>query len=139
MIYIPFEEEVSSFFQKEKTSEKVQKSIDLAELEQENELIENGYHVKTGLKIAPGFDLVKANCTVCHSAKLITQNKASREGWEQMIDWMQKTQGLWELGENEARILDYLAEHYAPEKKGRRENLNIKEIEWYILDLETGE
>lgn len=98
--------------------------------------VENGIHLQTGLVYAPGFDLVKANCTVCHSAKLVTQNRANREGWIQMIEWMQETQGLWDLGENQDRIVHYLASHYAPEEKGRRENLNLKEVEWYILNLD---
>ena len=53
-----------------------------------------------------------------------------------MIDWMQATQGLWELGDNEPIILDYLATHYAPEEVGRRANLDVEEIGWYILELE---
>lgn len=74
----------------------------------------------TGLVQAPGFDTVKANCTVCHSARLITQSRASRDGWLEMIRWMQTTQNLWPLGPNEPIILDYLSEHYAPEASGRR-------------------
>jgi len=85
----------------------------------------------TGLVIDDALPLVIGNCTACHSAKLITQNRASREGWKNMIVWMQETQKLWDLGENEDQILDYLAEHYAPEAEGRRKNL--KNIEWYDL------
>jgi hypothetical protein len=77
----------------------------------------------TGLVIAPGFDLVKVQCTVCHSAALITQSRASREGWLAMIRWMQESQGLWPLGANEAPILDYLATHYPPSSSGRRRPL----------------
>ena len=75
---------------------------------------------KTGLVIAPGFDVVSVQCTVCHSALLVTQNRASREGWLNMIRWMQETQGLWSLGEQEAVVLDYLAEYYGPQHLGRR-------------------
>lgn len=78
-----------------------------------------------------GLELVKTHCTSCHSAKLIVQNRATREGWLNMIRWMQQTQNLWDLGENEEMILNYLTTHYAPEEKGRRENL--KDIEWYEL------
>jgi len=67
---------------------------------------------------------------------LVTQNRATREGWKEMIIWMQATQGLQDLGENEKPILDYLAKHYAPEELGRRANLNVDEIEWYILELD---
>jgi mono/diheme cytochrome c family protein len=79
-----------------------------------------------------GLELVKIHCTSCHSAKLIVQNRATREGWRSMIRWMQQTQNLWDLGENEEKILDYLSTHYPPEEKGRRENL--KDIEWYDLE-----
>lgn len=88
--------------------------------------------VETGLVLDAGWQLVKANCTGCHSSALVTQNRATREGWEGMIRWMQRTQKLWDLGENEQAILDYLAKNYAPEGKGRRENL--KDIEWYELE-----
>ena len=52
---------------------------------------------ETGLIIAPGFEEVKKTCTVCHSPMLITQNKADRDGWLEMIRWMQDKQGLWQL------------------------------------------
>ena len=79
-----------------------------------------GIDSKTGLVIAPGFEVVSVQCIVCHSALLVTQNRASREGWLSMIRWMQETQGLWPLGEQEAVVLDYLAEHYGPQRLGRR-------------------
>lgn len=88
--------------------------------------------VVTGLVVDDALPLVKGNCVGCHSAKLITQNRATREGWKSMIVWMQETQKLWDLGENEDEILDYLAEYYAPEQVGRRQNL--ENIEWYDLE-----
>jgi hypothetical protein len=96
----------------------------------------NGIHLVSGLIAAPGYDLVRTNCTICHSAKLVTQNRATREGWAQMIDWMQETQGLWDLGKNEPKILDYLAANYAPEEVGRRSSLDVEAIEWYVLELD---
>ena len=78
---------------------------------------------KTGLVIAPGFEVVSVQCTVCHSARLITQNRADREGWAAMIRWMQETQGLWPLGEQEALVLEYLNAHYGPLRVGRRRSL----------------
>ncbi len=85
----------------------------------------------TGLVMDETFPLIIANCTSCHSAKLITQNRATREGWASMIDWMQATQGLWQFDEHEPQILDYLAKYYGPTKTGRRENLKVEE--WYEL------
>lgn len=75
---------------------------------------------ETGLAKEPGIDAVKANCTACHSAMLITQSRATREGWLAMIRWMQETQRLWPLGEQEDAILDYLAKNYGPSFRGRR-------------------
>ena len=98
--------------------------------------VEKGIHVQTGLVYADGFDIVRATCTACHSAKLVTQNRATREGWQQMIRWMQAKQGLWDLGKSEPVILDYLAKYYAPKEEGRRQNLDVAAIEWFILELE---
>lgn len=86
----------------------------------------------TGLVMDEALPIVVGNCTACHSAQLITQNRATREGWHSMIVWMQKNHKLWDLGENEAVILDYLEKHYAPEAVGRRKNL--ENIEWYNLN-----
>lgn len=85
----------------------------------------------TGLVIAEHFELVRVQCTACHAAQLVTQNRATREGWQQMIRWMQESQGLWDLGVNEELILDYLEKHYGPTRKGRRAPLT--DIEWYEL------
>lgn len=93
----------------------------------------NGTDIETGFLAKGAWEIVRANCTSCHSAKLITQNRQTREGWKGLIVWMQETQGLWDLGENEGLILDYLATYYAPEDQGRRAPL--KDIEWYMLDL----
>ena len=77
----------------------------------------------TGFVIDKGFEIVKANCTACHSAALVTQNRMTRDTWLETIRWMQKTQGLWPLTTNEPIILDYLAKHYSPTDTGRRKNL----------------
>lgn len=87
---------------------------------------------ETGLVLAPGLDLVRAHCTSCHSSKLILQYRTSRQGWLDKIRWMQQKQNLWELGEAEPVILDYLAKHYpAIEKTDRR--APIKGVNWFKL------
>lgn len=103
------------------------------------DLIENGIHVKTGLNDDENLSLIIGACTSCHSSKLIIQNRATREGWKQMIEWMKETQGLTDLGKNEPKILDYLTKHYAPKEIGRRHQLNIEEVEWYVLNLEEND
>ncbi len=103
---------------------------------EETSEVANGVHVATGLAYGEGFEVVRTTCTRCHSAQLITQNRATREGWREMIRWMQRKQGLEPLGEREPIILDYLAEHYAPKAVGRRAGLDLESIEWYRLELD---
>ena len=93
--------------------------------------IENGIHVRTGLVDAPGLQETVNNCTNCHSAKLVIQNRMSAERWHATIRWMQETQNLWPLGEKEDIIVDYLVANYPPKNKGRREAL--VDVEWYSL------
>lgn len=93
--------------------------------------VENGIDVATGFVAEGDYMIVKSTCTACHSAKLVTQNRATREGWLEMIRWMQETQKLWDLGDNEDLILDYLAQFYGPEDQGRRAPVEIEK--WYAL------
>lgn len=89
----------------------------------------------SGLVAEGDYIFVRAVCVTCHSSKLILQNRADREGWERMIRWMQETQKLWELGELEDKILDYLAAYYGPKELGeRRPALKIAEEDWYYLE-----
>jgi hypothetical protein len=86
----------------------------------------------TGLIVDKGLDLVTAHCTGCHSSKLITQFHTDRAGWLEKIRWMQQKQKLWELGDAEPVILDYLSKNYpASETVNRRAAL--KGVEWYKL------
>lgn len=94
--------------------------------------IKDSLDQKTGLIIAPGFAVVSTTCVRCHSPKLITEKRATREGWLATIRWMQQTQGLWDLGPQEPVVLDYLAKNYAPKNEGRRPLLNT--TEWYKLN-----
>ncbi|MBQ4819654.1 monoheme cytochrome C [Aquimarina sp. MMG016] len=100
-------------------------------LEEDEDKIENGIHLRTGLIDAEGLMTVVNNCTNCHSAKLVTQNRMNEERWIATIRWMQETQNLWDLGGNEKIIVNYLVANYPPKKKGRREILT--DIEWYDL------
>lgn len=95
------------------------------------EKIENGVHVRTGFIEAPGMQETINNCTNCHSAQLVIQNRMNKETWQTTIKWMQETQNLWDLGENEDVIIDYLVKNYPPSSKGRREALT--NVEWYEL------
>jgi len=94
--------------------------------------IENGIHVRTGLIDAEGLMTVVNNCTNCHSSKLIIQNRMNSERWNATIEWMQETQNLWPLGDNQEVIVNYLVTNYPTKNKGRRENL--ANIDWYELE-----
>ncbi len=142
-VYILLKNQIDDFIDKPKYSK--EQLVEIADrsrllrIQKRNDnwnLIENGIHVNTGLKADKNIQLIIGSCTSCHSAKLITQNRATRSGWKSMIRWMQETQGLTDLGSNETIILDYLAKHYAPKQSGRRQNLDLKEVEWYILNLD---
>jgi hypothetical protein len=91
---------------------------------------------ETGLANDPNLMMVKSQCLACHSSKLILQHRFTRTGWQERIRWMQKYHKLWELGESEKVVLDYLEKHYGPQTavhvQSRRAPL--KDIKWYKLD-----
>jgi hypothetical protein len=103
-----------------------------APIEVDEDKIENGIHVRTGLVEADGLMEVVYNCTNCHSSKLVIQNRMNKERWIATIRWMQETQNLADLGKNEEIIVNYLVTNYPPIAKGRREVLS--NIEWYPLN-----
>lgn len=109
-------------------SKEVVQEVHVAVKKQE---VVNGIDVETGLIAAEGYEIVKGTCGACHSLALVTQNKATREGWKDIIVWMQETQKLWDLGGSEEIILDYLEKNYSPKEQGRRAPL--KNIDWYEL------
>lgn len=75
----------------------------------------------TGLKMIGDWETVRANCTACHSSKLITQQRGTEQQWLTMIRWMQKKQNLWEFDPvTEAKIIGYLAANYPPSDAQRR-------------------
>lgn len=115
------------------TSDTAIESIDYISvpLKTDYDRIENGIHLRTGLIAGEGLTETVQNCTSCHSAKLVIQNRMNKEGWITTIRWMQETQNLWDLGKNEKIIVDYLVKNYPSKKKGRREGLT--NIDWYEL------
>ncbi|WP_375444039.1 hypothetical protein [uncultured Fibrella sp.] len=89
---------------------------------------------ESGLIADPNLMMVKAQCTSCHSTKLIIQHRFTRAGWTERIRWMQKYHKLWNLGEAEKPVLDYLSTHYGPvpaKAQGRRAPL--QNVKWYTL------
>lgn len=70
---------------------------------------------------APGWELVYAHCSACHSLQLVTSQRGDADTWLRLIRWMQATQNLWEFdAATEAAIVTYLAEHYPPRAGARR-------------------
>ena len=135
LLYLPFSESINDSFKPAPKPMKGNFSSSSSNSVDQDKVI-NGIHVATGMIYDDNFTIVRGACTSCHSAKLVTQNRATRDGWKQMIRWMQATQGLPDLGKSEGKILDYLAKNYAPTDEGRRKILNPEEIEWYTLKLD---
>jgi hypothetical protein len=87
---------------------------------------------ETGLIVDENLYMAKAQCTSCHSAKLVTANNFSRDGWKQKIRWMQANHNLWELGDAEKIVLDYLEKNYGPKISTAR-RAPLKDVKWYDL------
>lgn len=129
VLLVVFQPEISARLESNTSGESAENPAPLTDVSTE---LVDGKDVETGLLAGEGLELVKANCTACHSSALILQNRFTREGWHSKIEWMQETQGLWDLGTNESIILDYLAANYAPEApQGRR--VPLSGVEWYEL------
>lgn len=114
-----------------KKTEKKTENTKTKNVSDDPDKIVDGIHVRTGLKDGKGVLLVANTCTVCHSADIVMMNRMNEERWNTTIKWMQKTQGLWDLGDNQKIIVDYLTTNYPMPKATRRTNL--KNIDWYEL------
>ena len=68
-----------------------------------------------GLPEGRGRDIVFYHCAICHSTRLVLQQRLSREVWDETLDWMVEEQGMNEL-ERGARkmVLDYLSTYLNP-------------------------
>lgn len=92
---------------------------------------------ESGLIDAPNLMMIKAQCTACHSSKLILQHRFTRAGWLDRIRWMQKYHKLWDLGESEKVVLDYLETYYSPVSmydKNTFRRAPMKAVNWYKLE-----
>ncbi|MBD2752405.1 hypothetical protein [Spirosoma validum] len=92
---------------------------------------------ETGLIDDSNLMMVKSQCTACHSSKLILQHRFTRAGWVERIRWMQKYHKLWDLGESEKVVLDYLEKNYGPqtgESRAAFRRAPLKKVEWYKLN-----
>lgn len=90
-----------------------------AQSSNETQAVENDEYF--GLPEDEGRDEVVAICGACHSLKLVVQQRLPRYRWEELMVWMTEKQGMPKLEpEDEKLIVDYLAEHLAPEPRRRR-------------------
>lgn len=89
---------------------------------------------ETGLALDTNLSVVKAHCTGCHSPKLIIQHHFTRDEWLSKIRWMQRNHKLWDLGESEKTVLDYLAKNYAPNQAAYSRREALRNIKWYKLE-----
>ena len=71
---------------------------------------------------APGREETFYACTACHGAAVIRRSRLSREGWDELMDWMTEKHGMAPLeGDNRRLIVDYLARAFPPgAPRGRR-------------------
>lgn len=77
--------------------------------------------IHTGLVKAGAWEEVRAYCGGCHSLDLVTSQHNNAEGWQETIRTMQRSHNMVDLSvPTEARIVDYLARHYAPRPRGHR-------------------
>ena len=49
-------------------------------------------------------------CTACHGSAVIRRSRLTREGWDELMDWMTEKHGMPPLEADERRVVvDYLA------------------------------
>ena len=88
----------------------------------------DGIDTDTGLVTARGWEDVRAHCGGCHAYHVVTNQRANRNAWRDMIRWMQRTQNLWQIPDQaETRILDYLADNYGPDEAARQRRAPLAE------------
>ncbi|GIU27532.1 cytochrome c [Shewanella hafniensis] len=67
---------------------------------------------QSGLIMAPGWELVNYQCNVCHTSMIVTQNRGDKAFWQETLQWMVDTQGLWDLSDTWEPTLSYLSTYY---------------------------
>ena len=72
---------------------------------------------------APGREETFHICIACHGTAVIRRSRLSREGWDELMNWMTEKHGMAPLeGEDRRVIVDYLARVFPPgaPQQGRR-------------------
>ncbi|WDI30230.1 hypothetical protein PUV54_09680 [Hyphococcus flavus] len=69
-----------------------------------------------GLPRSDGVENVSAYCGACHSLQIVMQQRQTHEGWDYLLTWMVKKQGMAELTpDTRDEILDYLTREFGHE------------------------
>ena len=77
--------------------------------------------LETGLLKAGAWQEVRTHCGGCHSLSLVTSQQGDHALWRDTIRRMRETHHMHSLAaETETRMLEYLAEHYAPATRSHR-------------------
>ena len=64
-----------------------------------------------------GAEATHAYCTACHSERIVAQQGLTREGWEEVLEYMVEEQGMTSIEEPDRdRVLGYLSTHYGPDR-----------------------
>ena len=67
----------------------------------------------TGMKMAPGWEIVRNHCVICHSPQTFLRQRATEANWTSVLEWMQTNGGLWKLDPAvQKTIVGYLAANY---------------------------
>lgn len=75
----------------------------------------------TGMKMTGDWELVRNHCVICHSPQTFLQQRGTESTWTDVLAWMQKHGGLWQLDPAiEKRIIHYLSANYGPGDTYRR-------------------
>ncbi|MDA5095808.1 cytochrome c family protein [Aliiroseovarius sp. KMU-50] len=65
------------------------------------------------LFLAEGGEETFDYCTACHSERIVAQQGQTRDGWEELLEWMVDEQGMSPIEEPDlSLVLDYLATNY---------------------------
>lgn len=85
----------------------------------------------SGLKIdaEENWKLIKPNCTQCHSERLLIQQQLDRKDWLKAIRRMQSKENLWDLGDAESKILDYLSTYYGASDRSKKQRVRRAQLQ----------
>lgn len=66
---------------------------------------------------APGASETFGACASCHSERIVAQQGLTWEQWDELLDWMIDEHEMEPMeGSARTTVLDYLAEHYGPDR-----------------------